>query len=97
LYRIAQEAVQNAFKHGRAKNISITLFRHNKSANLVVKDDGIGIPLHPNQGGMGLKNMQTRARLIGGLLEIRRRKHGGTAVTCEFPQKSGTNHESRKN
>ena len=87
LYRIAQEAVQNAFKHGRAKNISITLSRRDKLINLVVKDDGIGIPLSPKETGMGLKNMQTRARLIGGLLEIRRRKHGGTAVTCAFLQK----------
>lgn len=87
LYRIAQEALQNAFKHGRAKNISITLSGHNKLVSLVVKDDGIGIPHHPNETGMGLKNMQTRARLIGGLLEIRRRKHGGTAVTCAFLQK----------
>jgi signal transduction histidine kinase len=96
LYRIAQEAVQNAFKHGRANNISITLSRHNKFVNLVVKDDGIGIPRHPNEAGMGLKNMKTRARLIGGQLEIRRRRHGGTAVTCEFPQKPGPNHEPHK-
>lgn len=96
LYRIAQEAVQNAFKHGRAKNISITLSRQNKSVNLIVKDDGIGIPLRPNETGMGLKNMQARARLIGGQLEIRRRKHGGTAVTCAFQQKSGSNHEPHK-
>jgi signal transduction histidine kinase len=96
LYRIAQEAVQNAFKHGRAKNISITLSRHNKWVHLAVKDDGIGIPRRPNETGMGLKNMQTRARLVGGLLEIRRRKHGGTAVTCEFPQKTGRNHEPHK-
>ena len=93
LYRIAQEAVQNAFKHGRAKNISITLSRRNRLVNLVVKDDGIGIPPRPNETGMGLKNMQTRARLIGGRLEIRRREHGGTAVTCEFQQKPGPNHE----
>jgi signal transduction histidine kinase len=96
LYRIAQEAVQNAFKHGRAKNISITLDRHKNLVSLVVKDDGIGIPLHPGESGMGLKNMQTRARLIGGVLEIRRRKHGGTAVTCQFPHKPGPNHERQK-
>ena len=96
LYRIAQEAVQNAFKHSRARNISITLSRRNQLVNLVVKDDGIGIPPHPNESGMGLKNMQTRARLIGGNLEIRRRKHGGTAVTCEYPQKPGPNHERQK-
>jgi signal transduction histidine kinase len=96
LFRIAQEAVQNAFKHGRAKNISITLSQHNKLVSLVIKDDGIGIQPHPNETGMGLKNMQTRARLIGGLLEIRRRKHGGTAVSCQFSQKPGPTHERHK-
>lgn len=90
LYRIAQEAVQNALKHARAKNISIALTRSDGQIVLTVKDDGVGIPnASRKKGGMGLGNMQTRARLIGGRLEIRRRKHGGTAVTCEWPQKPG--------
>jgi PAS domain S-box-containing protein len=84
LFRIAQEAVQNALKHSRAKNISITLTRQDGLISLIVKDDGRGLPRASKSGGMGLKNMQTRARLIGGRLEIRRRKHGGTAVTCSF-------------
>lgn len=82
LYRIAQEAVQNAVKHAAAKNISITLLRLNRELRLIVKDDGRGIPVNYNKTGMGLDNMHTRAALIGGALEIRRRKHGGTAVTC---------------
>lgn len=82
LYRIAQEAVQNAVKHADAKNISITLARQNRRVTLIVKDDGKGLPSKLKTTGMGLDNMRTRAALIGGTLEIRRRKHGGTAVTC---------------
>lgn len=88
LYRIAQEAVQNALKHARAKNISITLARQEGCVVLTVKDDGVGLARRRKKRGMGLHNMLTRARLFGGRLEIRRRKLGGTAVTCELPQPS---------
>lgn len=89
LYRIAQEAVQNAVKHAAAKNISITLVRQDGRVTLTVKDDGGGIPAKLTKSGMGLDNMHTRAKLIGGELEIRRRKHGGTAVTCRLSSTSG--------
>ncbi|HZI31163.1 MAG TPA: GAF domain-containing sensor histidine kinase, partial [Candidatus Binatia bacterium] len=82
LYRIAQEAVQNAVKHAACRNISITLDRQNRQIRLIVKDDGQGLPVKLKKTGMGLDNMRTRAALVGGTLEIRRRKHGGTAVTC---------------
>jgi PAS domain S-box-containing protein len=88
LYRIAQEAVQNALKHARAKNISIAFTRQADRIELAVKDDGVGLTRRLTKTGMGLKNMLTRAKLIGGRLEIRRRRHGGTAVTCELFQSS---------
>jgi PAS domain S-box-containing protein len=87
LYRIAQEAVQNAVKHALAKNISLSLVLQNGHLSLIVKDDGIGLPPNLRGGGMGLDNMRARAGLIGGKLEIRRRKSGGTAVKCELLQK----------
>jgi signal transduction histidine kinase len=87
LYRIAQEAVQNALKHARAKSISITLTRRDGRLLLAVKDDGEGIPRLRMNGGMGLNNMQIRARLVGSRLEIRRRRHGGTEVLCELAPK----------
>ena len=89
LYRIAQEAVQNAVKHAAAKNISITLARQNRRVTLIVKDDGKGIPPKLKTIGMGLDNMRTRATLVGGTLEIRRRTHGGTAVTCVLSPTTG--------
>jgi len=94
LYRITQEAVQNALKHARAKNISITLSKHQNLVRLTVKDDGVGLPRALKTAGMGLKNMAARARLMGGRLEIRRRTHGGTAVTCELLPPSESCHET---
>lgn len=84
LYRIAQEALQNAVKHAHAKNITITLERHGRSIVLSIADDGAGMPPHTGKSGMGLNNMRMRARLITGRLEISRRKNGGTVVLCEF-------------
>lgn len=86
VYRIAQEAVQNAVKHARAKNISIRLTSQDGRTRLSVQDDGLGIALRRKRGGMGLRNMETRARLIGGRLEVVRRERGGTTVSCEFVQ-----------
>ena len=87
LYRIAQEAVQNALKHARAKNIVITLVSIGRRLVLTVSDDGTGIRLVAGERGAGLDNMQTRARLIGGRLKIHRRNRGGTAVSCELSRK----------
>ena len=86
LYHIAQEAVNNAIKHGRAKNILIRLFSGEHQGTLIVKDDGVGIerPLAPH-AGVGLHIMGYRAGMIGGSLDVRRDLPRGTAVTCRFP------------
>jgi signal transduction histidine kinase len=85
LYRIAQEAVQNALKHAAARNLSIAIAQPPGRLRLTVEDDGVGLPRVRKKNGMGLNNMQVRAKLIGGRLEIRRRRHGGTTVLCELP------------
>ncbi len=86
LYHIAQEAVNNAIKHGSAKEILIRLFSGESEGTLIVKDDGVGIarPLAPH-AGMGLHIMNYRAGMIGGNMEIRRDQPHGTVVTCRFP------------
>jgi PAS domain S-box-containing protein len=91
LYRIAQEAVQNALKHSRAKNISITLVRLGARLVLSIQDDGAGISPRRKKTGQGLANMETRARLIGGRLKIRPRRTGGTVVSCEVAQQPEKN------
>jgi PAS domain S-box-containing protein len=86
LYHIAQEAVNNALKHGQAKSIVIRLFAGEREGTLMIRDDGIGIerPRAPHSG-VGLHIMNYRAGMIGGSVEIRRDQTRGTVVTCRFP------------
>jgi PAS domain S-box-containing protein len=84
LYRIAQEAVNNALKHGRATRISIGLSSSGNRTSLVIRDDGLGISGDPSSDGMGLRIMDYRARAIGASLQITRDSGGGTVVNCVF-------------
>lgn len=89
LYRIAQEAVQNAIRHGKAQFIVINLFTQNDRIVLGVKDDGVGFPRKPRkQDGMGLRVMQYRAGMIGGSLVVQRDPEGGTSVVCSLRAES---------
>jgi PAS domain S-box-containing protein len=89
LFRIAQEAVANAVKHARPRNIWIQLDVKADTVALTVRDDGCGIavPLAPSTG-MGLNIMRYRARMIGGTLEVSRGSQGGTIIACSFQQKT---------
>src|SRR5690606_21392685 len=72
LYRIAQDAVSNAVRHGRATRVSIVLAAGEDRIRLRIVDNGIGFPANgPYTGGMGVRIMHYRARMIGGQLEIR--------------------------
>jgi signal transduction histidine kinase len=86
LFRIAQEAVNNAVHHGRADEILIDLVVGQRTATLTVSDNGVGLSLDGNDGhsGMGLRIMRHRAAMIGGSLGIERAS-GHTVVTCAFP------------
>jgi PAS domain S-box-containing protein len=86
LYRIAQEAVNNAVSHGRGDRIEIGLSLEGRQCILSVNDNGVGLSGDTsNADGMGLHTTAYRARLIGGLLEVRPRTPRGTAVVCSFP------------
>ncbi len=87
LYRIAQEAINNAVRHGKAKHLEIRLAADREALHLWIRDDGIGIPAElPETSGMGLRIMHYRARLLGGHLEVRRRRRGGTEVHVAIPR-----------
>ena len=89
LYRIAQEAVNNAVKHSKAGSILVRLSATADRVELRVTDDGVGIRLaRPQKGGMGLHIMQYRARMIGGTLSIVRGEKRGTVISCVAPQSS---------
>ena len=87
LFRIAQEAVSNAVKHGEASEVVIRLEMGHENALLLVSDDGLGLPGGPTERqGMGLHIMKYRAGAIGGALSILPREAGGTEVVCAFPR-----------
>jgi signal transduction histidine kinase len=86
LYRIVQEAVNNAAKHGAASNVTIILSKSGQTLRLVIADDGNGMP--PALGkpqGMGLPSMKYRARALGGKIDISSSPNEGTTVCCEIP------------
>jgi two-component system, LuxR family, sensor kinase FixL len=86
LYRIAQEAVGNAFKHGHATIIDIRLGETDSSVVLSVTDNGCGYaPEQTKTGGRGLRTMTVRSKLIGGHFSIHRREGGGMEATCSVP------------
>jgi signal transduction histidine kinase len=86
LYRIAQEAVHNAIRHGRPRAIAIRLQRHEAGLVLSVSDDGAGIGrVDDNAAGLGLRIMRYRAGIIGGEFTVEAGPDGGTLVRCLVP------------
>ena len=86
LFRIAQEAVNNAVAHGRPEQIEIRLSSAGAGGELSVRDDGVGILLNETAAeGIGMHTMAYRARMIDASLTVRKRSPRGTAVICTFP------------
>jgi signal transduction histidine kinase len=85
LYRIAQEAVNNAAKHARATQVTIRLARSHGILLLEVSDNGVG--LGKKRVGLGLGVMQHRAKVVGGELQIASKKGEGVKITCRVPLK----------
>jgi PAS domain S-box-containing protein len=85
LFRICQEAVSNAIKHGRATELEIALTASPEHITLSIQDNGCGIPAQrPASPGMGLRIMAYRATVAGGSLAISRRPGGGTRILCSI-------------
>ena len=86
LYRIVQESIGNALKHGNARHIAIGCTAREGASTLTVTDDGSGFE-RPKEGkwaGMGLHLFQYRARLIGAAVTVARGEHGGCQVSCSM-------------
>ncbi|MCX7591629.1 MAG: PAS domain S-box protein [Kiritimatiellae bacterium] len=91
IYCIAQEAVGNAARHGKATRIDIFLTVTGERGSLTVRDNGVGLMEgFVNNEGMGLRIMRYRASLLGGGLEVRNGPKGGTVVKCVFNPTVGT-------
>lgn len=86
LYRIVQEALANAARHARAGRVEVRLASSDGRAELRVRDDGHGFdPLASPNGGLGLNGMAERARLVGGVLDLRSGRGAGTELTLRVP------------
>jgi signal transduction histidine kinase len=97
LYRIAQEAVTNAIRHGKAKHIIIALSEQKGRVTLTVEDDGVGLPEGWQRGkGLGTRIMAHRAAMVGGDFEIDLNPTGGTFVKCSCSVTTPTRKMTRR-
>jgi two-component system CheB/CheR fusion protein len=96
LYRIAQEAVMNAYRHAEASRVEVSLTQEGDVLRLQVRDDGVGLPDEfgevsgQDAEGIGLRSMRHRAHLIGGSLRISTDGTWSTVVTCSLPLRETT-------
>lgn len=85
-FRIAQEAIQNAVKHAQATCIEVSLKISDGLLQLIIEDNGLGIPARSRSGkGLGLRIMAYRAKIIGGEWKMENRAEGGTRIICSLP------------
>jgi two-component system, NarL family, sensor histidine kinase UhpB len=85
VYRVAQEALSNATRHGDAARIAVALRRSDRGVELEVVDDGGGFAFDQSEHGLGIAGMRERALLIGGELTIESRPGQGTTVRLAVP------------
>ncbi len=87
-YRIVQESIHNAVKHGAARNILVSLKRESNCLILKVRDDGRGFPkTRRRKTGMGLRIMSYRASVIGASIEIQKNANPGALLICSLEEK----------
>lgn len=107
LFRIAQESLTNAVRHGHAKQVRVTLRRSALKAHLCVEDSGCGFDTSSGVrdtygygGGQGIEGMRERARLAGGQFHLRSRPGGGCIVRALVPASCnpghGASHDERR-
>jgi signal transduction histidine kinase len=85
LYRIAQEGITNAVKHGHVSRVIVNLSVADRQLTLSVSDDGIGLPEKlPEDRGLGFRVMASRAGMIGGTFTAKNNSEGGAIVTCQL-------------
>ena len=90
LFRIAQEALNNAIRHSHADHIEVHLSESQENLILMVEDNGKGFRYSPESefSGNGLYNMKERARLLGGSFDLESSPGKGTMIRVKIPKKS---------
>jgi signal transduction histidine kinase len=87
LFRVLQEALQNAMKHSGAQHFKVDLLGESNQINLTVRDPGIGFDPESaiSHNGLGLISMKERLKLVEGRLSIESRSHAGTTIHARVP------------
>jgi len=88
LFRVAQEALNNALKHSEAKKITVSLREERNVVHLKIRDQGKGFAPTALSEGIGLLSMRERMRIVGGALTITSQSGWGTEITAEIPRES---------
>ncbi len=93
LYRLIQESLTNAIRHGRPRNISVSITpADDGDVVLQVADDGVGLDAPTERTGLGLAGMRERISALGGSLSVRNRDAGqGVCVSARLPRQSIAN------
>ena len=85
LYRIVQEQLINIIRHAGASRVQIALEQNGNGIHLEITDNGVGFDIHTKRGGIGFSNMQSRAELLNGRLEVVSEPGKGCKVTIDLP------------
>ena len=85
IYRIVQEALTNARKHGGAKRAAVEVVEHEQAVRISIRDDGVGFDPTTSTDGYGLMGMRERAGLLAGAIDIISNPGQGTTITATLP------------
>jgi signal transduction histidine kinase len=85
IYRLVQEGLTNAARHGGARHVVIRINATPDAIRVAVEDDGVGLSTM-SSGGLGLKGMRERLAVLGGSLSLAARPGGGTLLSTEIPR-----------
>ena len=88
IYRIIQEQLNNIIKHAHAKNVFVELVESYQTIDLIIRDDGRGFNPKEKSGGIGLTNIQNRAELLNGTLEIISEQNKGCTLKVRIAEKT---------
>ncbi|MFW5468568.1 sensor histidine kinase [Knoellia sp. CPCC 206435] len=88
-YRIAQEAITNAVRHGRATQVRVRLALDDSVLRVSVQDNGVGFHPSTTMPGVGLTSMKERAAALGGSVEVRSAPGKGTTIVATLPERNG--------
>ncbi len=89
LFRVLQEVVNNIIKHAQASEVGIQFIRHEHELTILIEDNGVGFDvdrkLNDTEGGIGLKNIQSRVDFLNGQVHFDSYPGKGTTITIEIP------------